>query len=327
MLDLGQNQLSGTIPSTIGKVRNLRTWSMDQNSFSGAIPTEIAHMGSAWGLGYGSGGLEGLTYLDLAHNNLTWVIPSEIGYLENIQYLDLSDNPNLGSPEGGNLALNPGIPTQIGMLTQLSTLKLDSCGFSGTVPTQVGELGNLNLFLLRGTTQGLMPVTNRFSGTIPTEVGKMAAVMHFGLHDNRISGTIPPEIGNMYMLTRWEVQENFLSGTMPDVFGGLPKIEWWDTYGNYMTGDLPESIQNVSGTLNHLYIQIEHTDVIRNFRCRDRIPGLGNVANAINVPSHQAGMKVNWFIQVAEYYNYRYASACADPFDAHTAFEALSGDV
>jgi hypothetical protein len=46
-----------------------------------------------------------------------------------------------------------------------------------------------------------------------------------------------------------------------------------------------------------------------------------------NIPSHQAGMKVNWFIQVAEYYNYQYASACYEPFDTHTAFEALSGDI
>ena len=35
----------------------------------------------------------------------------------------------------------------------------------------------------------------------------------------------------------------------------------------------------------------------------------------------------NWFIQVAEYYNYKYASGCADPFDPHTAFEELTGDV
>ena len=94
-----------------------------------------------------------------------------------------------------------------------------------------------------------------------------------------------------------------------------------------MTGDLPESIQNVSATLGFLYIQPEHTDVLRNFRCRDRIPGLGNLQNELNVPSKQAGIKYNWYIQVAEYYNYKYASACADPFDPHTAFEALSGDV
>ena len=119
----------------------------------------------------------------------------------------------------------------------------------------------------------------------------MADVMHFGLNDNRISGTIPPEIGGMYMLTRFELQENQLSGTMPDVFGSLPKIEYWDTYGNQMTGDLPPSIQNAS-ILQYLYIQTAHTDVLRNFRCRDRIPGLGNLHNSLGIPSNQPGIKL-----------------------------------
>ena len=34
-VDLGQNHLSGSIPSTIGKVRNLRSVSLDDNSLSG----------------------------------------------------------------------------------------------------------------------------------------------------------------------------------------------------------------------------------------------------------------------------------------------------
>ena len=91
-------------------------------------------------------------------------------------------------------------------------------------------------------------------------------------------------------------------------------------------GDLPESIQNAT-QIDHLYIQSEHTDVLRNYRCRQRIPGLGNLQNALNVPSKQAGIKTNWYMQVAEYYMMKYASGCPDPFDPHTAFEALSGDV
>lgn len=155
---------------------------------------------------------------------------------------------------------------------------------------------------------------------------QMDIVQFFGLNDNRISGTIPPQIGGMGKLIRLDLQENFLSGTMPDVFGGLTKLEWWDTYGNYMTGDLPESIQNAS-VLGTLYIQIEHTDVIRSARCRERIEGLGNAQSSLNVPSHQSGNKINWYVQVAEYYDYHYLSPCVDPFDPHTAFEALSGDV
>ena len=238
VVDLAFNSLSGTIPTELGKVRNLRTLDMNDNQLTGPLPTEIAHLGSALGYGYGTSGPNGLLHLDMSHNNLTGIIPSQIGYLENLQNLDLSANPNLGTTGiDGNQALNPGIPTQLGLLTNLKAISLDHCGFSGTVPTEVGELTQLQHFLLRGTTLGLQPVTMRLSGTLPTEIGKLSDVMHFGLGDNRISGTIPPQMGGMYMLKRWELQENALTGSMPDSFKDLQKLEWWDTYGNQMVGD------------------------------------------------------------------------------------------
>jgi len=299
---------------------------MQSNQFEGSIPTQIAHLGSALGYGYGNGGLEGLTSIDLSHNNLTGIIPSQIAYLENLESIDLSNNPSLGAPAGGNLALNPGIPTQLGLLGRLVNFNINHCGFSGTVPTQIGELTRLQMLYTQGTNAGLQGVSNRLSGTLPTQIGKLNSLMTFQAGHNLFSGTIPPQIGTMYMLTRFDLQENSLSGTMPDVFGGLPKIEHWDTYGNDMTGDLPESIQNAT-VLRTLYIQHAHTDVLRNFRCRERIPGLGNAHVDPMIPSKQRGHKTNWYVQVAEYYKYKYASACVEPFSADYAFSALSGDV
>jgi len=326
-LDLSYNSISGTIPTEAGKLRNLRSLELSNNALTGTLPTEIAHLGTALGYGLSYGGLEGLTHFDVSHNNLTGIIPSEVAYLENLKVFDVSNNANLGSLEGGNLDLNPGLPSEIGMLTHLHQLKLDHCGFSGTLPIELGALTKLQHFLARGTTHGLQDVTNRFSGTLPTEIGKLKDTVVFAVNDNRISGTIPPEIGGMSMLTRAEMQENDLSGTMPDVFAGLGRLKHWDSYGNYLTGDLPPSIQNVSAILEHLYIQTEQTDALRNFRCRERIPGLGSQRVDLKIPSSQAGLKINWYMQVAEYFNYKYASACSEPYDADFAFNALSGDV
>ena len=56
----------------VGKVRNLRLLNMHDNQLSGTIPTEIAHLGSALGFGLGDDGFpEGLVELRLDHNNLT----------------------------------------------------------------------------------------------------------------------------------------------------------------------------------------------------------------------------------------------------------------
>ena len=76
----------------------------------------------------------------------------------------------------------------------------------------------------------------------------------------------------------------------------------------------------------HAYAHI-HAGIHPAYVTGERIPGLGNMLHDINVPSKQAGMKINWYMQVAEYFNYKYASGCANPYDAEYAFTGLTGDV
>ena len=142
-----------------------------------------------------------------------------------------------------------------------------------------------------------------------------------------MSGTIPSQIGTMHNLHRFEMQENWLTGTIPDAFNGLPKLSWWDTYGNKMVGDLPPSTVNVTASLTDMYIQIEHTDVIRTYRCGERIPGLGLHPNRYQTPERQAGNKLNWYVQVAEYHRYKLGSLCVDPLSVEEAFYRLTDDV
>ena len=49
-------------------------------------------------------------------------------------------------------------------------------------------------------------------------------------------------------------------------------------------------------TLNYLCIQHDQTNVIRNWRCRQRIPGISNLHDAMGVPSSQGGLKYNWAV-------------------------------
>merc|ERR1712203_716533 len=149
----------------------------------------------------------------------------------------------------------------------------------------------------------------------------------FAAASNELSGTIPTEIGDMSILRRLYLQENKLSGSMPDVFDTLTHIYLWDTYGNQLIGDLPATISNVT-TMQYLYVQNEQTDVIRKYRCGERIPAMGASGVSSNIPSSQSGNKFNWYMQVAEYFNYNYNSLCGQShMDASEAFDALSGDV
>ena len=78
-LNLFGNQLSGFIPSEIGKLTNLTHLYLHSNSLTGEIPEEI-------------GELTNLTNLSLSFNTLTGGIPSSMKNLTNLYYLNLGFN-------------------------------------------------------------------------------------------------------------------------------------------------------------------------------------------------------------------------------------------
>ena len=94
-LNLYNNQLSGTIPSQIGDLTNLRHLYLEENQLNGSIPQQI-------------GNLTNLVSLGLSRNQLSGSIPSQIGNLTNLISSSLSDNQLSGA-----------IPPQIGNLTNL----------------------------------------------------------------------------------------------------------------------------------------------------------------------------------------------------------------
>merc|ERR1719469_691266 len=92
-LDLGDNKLSGSIPTIFGQLDISDTLNLSLNDLTGSIPTEI-------------GEIDGLLNLNMFSNNLTGTIPTEIGQLSNLQFLTINDN---------NLSGN--IPSEIGQLS------------------------------------------------------------------------------------------------------------------------------------------------------------------------------------------------------------------
>lgn len=76
-LDISNNEMTGSLPSEIGKLKNLKILNASNNQFTG-IPAEI-------------GQLEKLEILDFSNNKLTG-LPLELGNLSNLQTLDLSGN-------------------------------------------------------------------------------------------------------------------------------------------------------------------------------------------------------------------------------------------
>ncbi|XP_030959113.1 receptor-like protein EIX2 [Quercus lobata] len=144
VLDLAQNNFSGSIPSCFGsltgyksfhgniyagitkhmdlvvkgrqyeyydQISNVNLMDFSKNSLSGGIPTELTN-------------LTLLNSLNLSWNHLTGVIPENIGALRQLESLDLSSNHLSGH-----------IPSSMSSMTFLSHLNLSYNNLSGQIPS------------------------------------------------------------------------------------------------------------------------------------------------------------------------------------------------
>ncbi|KAL8143027.1 hypothetical protein V2J09_016059 [Rumex salicifolius] len=86
MLDLSNNLLSGSIPPDIGQLKQLLELDLYTNCITGTIPYQITHLYCSWFLE--------LSIVDrqLSHNHLSGLFPQELSRLVNVQVIDLSYN-------------------------------------------------------------------------------------------------------------------------------------------------------------------------------------------------------------------------------------------
>ena len=180
---LHNNQLSGAIPSQLGKLTNLRVLRLSGNSLTGYIPAVLKNIGPSNDLGS-----LGIGYCDARCSNGT-VVP------------DPADNPGLVSDclallsskdtLAGTGSLNWSVDTAItawdgvtvgGAPRRVTELNLSRRGLTGSIPTELGEVVNLNTLLLDG---------NRLSGEIPSELGNLTNLRVLDLEGNQLTGCVP----------------------------------------------------------------------------------------------------------------------------------------
>ena len=99
---------------------------------------------------------------------------------------------------------------------RVTELNLDSNQLSGPIPSELGDLYNL---------QGLWLGDNQLSGPIPPELGNLANLEELWLSNNQLSGSIPPELGNLANLEELWLSNNQLSGSIPPELGNLANLQ------------------------------------------------------------------------------------------------------
>ncbi|KAL2334700.1 hypothetical protein Fmac_015913 [Flemingia macrophylla] len=128
MLDLGENNLSRTIPLWIGKrFKNMKLLCIRSNKFSGYIPNKIC-------------GMSHLQVLYLAHNNLSGGIPN---CLNQLNAMILMNKRLVTSIDLSNKKLSGEIPRKITNLNGLTFLNLSHNQLIGHIPQRIGNMRSL----------------------------------------------------------------------------------------------------------------------------------------------------------------------------------------
>ena len=316
LLSLWDNKLRGTVPPELGKLTNLTWLDLEDNRLTGSIPPQLGNLINLEWLYLTNNQLRGsippqlgkLIYLEelfLSGNSLSGCLPT--GW----QDIEENDLDELGLPfcsdrdvliafyhatNGANWLRNDNWLTDApldqwhGVVTDESgrviRLDLSQNGLRGTIPSELGQLTNLEfLFLFENNLSGTIPPElgnltylivlglggNELSERIPSELGNLTYLEVLHLRGNKLIGEIPLELGKLTYLGLLNLSDNELEGEIPPELGKLTNLEWLALFENELSGTIPPQLGNLTN--------LTGLELSKNKLSGTIPPELGNLTN------------------------------------------------
>jgi len=115
-------------------------------------------------------------------------------------------------------------------LTSLQYININNCLFTGSIPSSIKNISNLQFFYAQG---------NKISGNIPNELA-ISTLQFIDLSGNNLEGPIPSSIGNIINLQHINLSNNNFQGSIPSSFHSLKNIQVFRVSGNSkLCGEIP----------------------------------------------------------------------------------------
>jgi hypothetical protein len=234
-IDISLNELTGSVPSCVSELTNLRSLNLSHNFLSESIDDLFTATNSS------------IQSVDLSDNRLSGPLPATLFSQPSLQTVLLFDNCFSGS-----------IPSSICKNSNIQSLFLDSLtsncdrkllfGVSvpnrlmvGSIPSCIWRLRSLTLLHMAG---------NGIGGSlseIPTD-SKLSVLV---LASNALTGPIPESMQTSPHLTQLDLSANRLSGVLNDAFNATARTVL-DLTVNRLSGQLPASFSKVMHDINVL---------------------------------------------------------------------------
>ncbi|KAH0990015.1 hypothetical protein GBA52_001498 [Prunus armeniaca] len=186
-----------------------------------------------------------VVHLNLGTNSLSGRIPSELGFLYKLKELDLAVNQLTGT-----------VALSIYNISSLVLFTVASNQLWGEIPSNIGHtLPNLLYF---------RTCINQFTGKIPASLHNISGIRSIRLANNLFEGSVPPGLGNLQFLEMYNIGFNQILSYGDDGLSFLTsltnntRLQFLGIDDNNLEGVIPESIGNLSGVIEKLYMGGNH---------------------------------------------------------------------
>ncbi|KAK9063944.1 hypothetical protein SSX86_017816 [Deinandra increscens subsp. villosa] len=241
---LGQNQFSGSIPESLGRLTCLTHLTLSSNWLTGPIPASIGRLAS-------------LQEFSVSSNMLNGTIPVSLGQLTKLVVLSLSNNSLEGVVSEANFAnltmlKDMDITSNYKLIFnishewippfQLRFVQLSSCKILDGFPQWLQTQKKLKILELSNTS---------LRGILPTWLRKMSAISQIYLSHNQLGGSLK-NVPNMYRTSGFEskgyfyLQDNLFNGSIPrSLLCRSTNLIELDVSTNRLHGNIPDCVENL----------------------------------------------------------------------------------
>ncbi|KAL8506444.1 hypothetical protein ACS0TY_017365 [Phlomoides rotata] len=205
-LNLGYNDLTGSVPTVLGSLKNMQKLDLYGNNLQGALEVLC--------------NLEKLFSVDLRENRYVGRIPGCLGSLSMLTEINLAFNE-----------FNSSIPSSLWSKEWIQKMNLSNNFLDGSLPLEFGSTKTLRELDLSG---------NQISGEIPSTISELQSLIHLSLSDNKMDGPIDESLSDLKDLQYLDLSQNRFSGLIPESLEELAYLTYFNVSFNELSGKIPD---------------------------------------------------------------------------------------